>query len=568
MPSRLTEGMARIKFTERRQTNVSYDDDKYFLQLVGFICNAIKEIRTVRRRRPNRESIPQALQSKHGLSRNVVLNTLECLLKSNVLYIKRDKGKESFFVNVELQRKLFAKTEEKLSEQPMFVEEHSLVQLGPTMENGGSLPASDEDSSDDGSPDALDILIEISDTEDEIATNTAINCNAHYNTVENSMIEQLAHLDGSNVKEGYSGPFVQEESTAFLAPGDDLCKSLNRVCDLIEGLNDQVCHDRKVIDKLNEENRALKSIIHQLESSHKSIKTCNSASNHNFNDQREEKKQQNLNAQWQICLDERRKKYEQYNIECNLNKSKETITSKATGGKKNKQSNMNNGSKDINKSVGEKNANKAVSKNKKKKVSSTLPKEKIDTTPDKSTSKQSPNKSTTGDVPGVYPWKKGTILVMGDSMLNGVDERSLSNNGLVKVRSFSGSTISDLQNYYMKPLLRKKPTKIILHIGTNDVTEKETTADKILDALLDLKKDIESELPECEVVISIPIMRTDKEAAGQMVESLNRKLKSLDLNIIDNNNITAKDLGRRGLHLNNRGISKFAGNILDKLHDI
>ena len=237
--------MARIKFTERRQTNVLYDDDKYFLQLVGFICNAIKEIRTVRRRRPNRESIPQALQSKHGLSRNVVLKTLECLLKSNVLYIKRDKGKESFFVNVELQRKLFAKTEEKLSEQPMFVEEHSLVQLGPTMENGGSLPASDEDSSDDGSPDALDILIEISDTEDEIATNTAINCNAHYNTVENSMIEQLAHLDGSNVKEGYSGPFVQEESTAFLAPGDDLCKSLNRVCDLIEGLNDQVCHDRK-----------------------------------------------------------------------------------------------------------------------------------------------------------------------------------------------------------------------------------------------------------------------------------------------------------------------------------
>ena len=108
----------------------------------------------------------------------------------------------------------------------------------------------------------------------------------------------------------------------------------------------------------------------------------------------------------------------------------------------------------------------------------------------------------------------------------------------------------------------------MLHIGTNDVTEKETTADKILDALLDLKKDIESELPECEVVISIPIMRTDKEAAGQMVESLNRKLKSLDLNIIDNNNITAKDLGRRGLHLNNRGISKFAGNILDKLHDI
>ena len=227
---------------------------------------------------------------------------------------------------------------------------------------------------------------------------------------------------------------------------------------------------------------------------------------------------------------------------------------------------MNHSSKDNSKSVGGKNANKAVSKNKKNNVSSTLPKN--DPTLDKNTSKQNPNKSITGDLPGVYPWKKGTILVMGDSMLNGVDERSLSNNGMVKVRSFSGSTISDLQNYYMKPLLRKKPTKIKIHIGTNDVTEKESTSDKILDALLDLKKVIESELPECEVVISIPIMRTDKEAAGQMIESLNRKLKSLDLNIIDNNNITNKDLGRRGLHLNNRGISKFAGNILDRLHDI
>ena len=63
------------------------------------------------------------------------------------------------------------------------------------------------------------------------------------------------------------------------------------------------------------------------------------------------------------------------------------------------------------------------------------------------------------------PWKEGTILVMGDSMLNGVDEGSLSNNGMVKVRSFSGSAISDLQNYYIKPLLRKKPTKIIMHIS-------------------------------------------------------------------------------------------------------
>ena len=117
----------------------------------------------------------------------------------------------------------------------------------------------------------------------------------------------------------------------------------------------------------------------------------------------------------------------------------------------------------------------------------------------------------------------------------------------------------------MKPLLRKEPTKIILYIGTNDVSEKETTADKILDAFLDFKKNTESELPECEVVISIPIMRADKEAADHMVESQNRTLESLDLHMID---ITAKNLGRHGIYLNNRGISKFSGNILDELNDI
>ena len=104
-------------------------------------------------------------------------------------------------------------------------------------------------------------------------------------------------MDGSNVGEGNCAPFVEEDSTALFAPHDDLCKSLNRLYDLIEGLNDQVCHDRKVIDKLNEEIKALRFKIHPLESSHKSIKTCNSANNYNFDDQKKEDKSENLNTQ-------------------------------------------------------------------------------------------------------------------------------------------------------------------------------------------------------------------------------------------------------------------------------
>ena len=51
-------------------------------------------------------------------------------------------------------------------------------------------------------------------------------------------------------------------------------------------------------------------------------------------------------------------------------------------------------------------------------------------------------------------WNKNTVLVVGDSMINNVDERQLSKRYQTKVRSFSGAT-TDLEDY-LKPLLRKK----------------------------------------------------------------------------------------------------------------
>ena len=51
-------------------------------------------------------------------------------------------------------------------------------------------------------------------------------------------------------------------------------------------------------------------------------------------------------------------------------------------------------------------------------------------------------------------------------MISGLDEKRLGSNGSVKARSFPESIIHDLHNYYMKPLLKKKPSKVVLHIGT------------------------------------------------------------------------------------------------------
>ena len=68
----------------------------------------------------------------------------------------------------------------------------------------------------------------------------------------------------------------------------------------------------------------------------------------------------------------------------------------------------------------------------------------------------------------VHPWPKNTILIAGDSMINGINEKRISANfKSVKVRCFSGATIDDMY-FNLIPLLKKKPATLVLHVGTNN----------------------------------------------------------------------------------------------------
>ena len=44
--------------------------------------------------------------------------------------------------------------------------------------------------------------------------------------------------------------------------------------------------------------------------------------------------------------------------------------------------------------------------------------------------------------------------------------------------------------------------------------------------------------------------------------------KKLGTDVLNNNNITRDPLGRKGLHLNARGIARFAMNLLGKLNSL
>ena len=118
-------------------------------------------------------------------------------------------------------------------------------------------------------------------------------------------------------------------------------------------------------------------------------------------------------------------------------------------------------------------------------------------------------------------------------------------------------------NHHVHPILGKKPKHIIVLIGTNDATR--SIPRGILDKLLKLKTLIKETLPEIKVTFSTPTIRSDNGKAAITVRNLRDHLPDLNMDKLDNRNITSKLLGRKGLHLNKAGSSRLAKNIIHKL---
>ena len=67
--------------------------------------------------------------------------------------------------------------------------------------------------------------------------------------------------------------------------------------------------------------------------------------------------------------------------------------------------------------------------------------------------------------------KKKLVFIAGDSIIQHVQGWDLSTNDKdIGVKSFSGARIAHMDDY-SRPLLRKKPDEIILHVGTNNIRD-------------------------------------------------------------------------------------------------
>ena len=151
---------------------------------------------------------------------------------------------------------------------------------------------------------------------------------------------------------------------------------------------------------------------------------------------------------------------------------------------------------------------------------------------------------------------RNTIVIAGDSIINGVfEDRLRRKNHVVKVRNFSGANVEDMWHNLM-PLIRKKPSHLIIHAGTNGA--KRFTSKEILDQLLNFKKFVSGQVPNCKVIVSTPTVRSDDGKAGLTVSQLANHLRHLKSDIVDNTNIINRHI--KWLHLNFSGTNQSAKN--------
>ena len=130
-----------------------------------------------------------------------------------------------------------------------------------------------------------------------------------------------------------------------------------------------------------------------------------------------------IQAQWELCLAERRKKYEQFTVS---NKLKETRTRTIKAHDKERSNLVSTSNiKTVRKPGAPKKASDKSHKRNYQSGNLTESKQSASIL-SRTTAKPLGNRSQENSDKDDYAWKKGTVLIVGDSMLHGIDEKKFS----------------------------------------------------------------------------------------------------------------------------------------------
>ena len=115
------------------------------------------------------------------------------------------------------------------------------------------------------------------------------------------------------------------------------------------------------------------------------------------------------------------------------------------------------------------------------------------------------------------------MFIAGDSILKNLQERKITRSAKVKVSSFPGCTIMDMRDH-IKPVLRRNPNAIVMHVGTNSLRSS-ASVHNFAEEIVNLATMISNE-SSADLVISGIILRSDDEVLVVKVSGVNKILKT------------------------------------------
>ena len=153
-------------------------------------------------------------------------------------------------------------------------------------------------------------------------------------------------------------------------------------------------------------------------------------------------------------------------------------------------------------------------------------------------------------------------------LLNGINEKGLSKKHNVKIVNKPGATSERLLLEDLDNLIKYQPESVIIHAGTNDLTN----GINMLNNAKKIVKELTTKLPKVKIAFSGLITRKDIKNLDKNVTETNKKLKNYclqkDIGYTDNTNITEDSLEIKKLHLNRKGNCFFAKNLLKYLNNV
>ena len=135
----------------------------------------------------------------------------------------------------------------------------------------------------------------------------------------------------------------------------------------------------------------------------------------------------------------------------------------------------------------------------------------------------------------------------------------------VKIRKYPGASSINILDH-AKPSLRKSLEQVIIHAGTNDISNN-TNYLRNVKMILKLVKET---WKDTKLSFYLVICCTDIKDISDTISTINFRLenycKQQNLGFMGNENIKKSDLNSKGLHLHEFGSSKLAKNLLDFMY--